>query len=238
MIRLHRCHSLADWDETSGVQLQTDTLFSGFGSTGSFHVDFQHHQNKIIFIASDEDLNLWSFVYDGSNWIFPNDQTSFATTTALTGRPFNVSVRQEKGLILANHKQGIADDVFNEAGSVTDGVIARFQLYPREYGSHTLNQIVVDLKDIQSIYNADLTDIQIVVDTDEDGVLDAGETTTVGVLELSTLAVARAISFSLLLSVSLNALNTWSRPMFRVWLMAMQWQQAYQKQAYVLAETV
>ncbi|MGA1845120.1 MAG: DUF2341 domain-containing protein, partial [bacterium] len=81
---------------------------------------------------------------------------------------------------LGDHAAGQEPDAFTDAASVTDAELFAFHLINRRGVTVEVDQIVFSLSAVSGIVQGDFSNLEIYVDTDNDGTLEAGEDTSVG----------------------------------------------------------
>ncbi|MGA1794649.1 MAG: DUF2341 domain-containing protein [bacterium] len=81
---------------------------------------------------------------------------------------------------LGDHAAGQEPDAFTDAASVTDAELFAFHLINRRGVTVAVNEIVFPLSAVSGIVQGDFANLEIYVDTDNDGTIEAGEDTPVG----------------------------------------------------------
>lgn len=82
------------WTESAGWASQTDWALSGIGIAQSVFAETFKTEDKAIFLVSDANSDLYSFAYDGTNWVYLNSSSTLENNLASIGTaPFSLTVK-------------------------------------------------------------------------------------------------------------------------------------------------
>ena len=140
-----------------------------------------YSENKVFFVINDNNGNIFSMTYDGTSFNIYNNSETIGTSSGIgTSMPFSMAMRQQQSITLSNHTDGQESDAFGEAQTETDAELFGFTLTPSAGVSPTITEIQFKISQINGLVDGDWTNVEIIIDENNDGKIGAGETTSVG----------------------------------------------------------
>ena len=171
----------ATWDASNGWVNKTDVNFPGLGYVESIIMDGLYPTQSVLVAMSEKDtLDLKMAEYNGTSWQFINGGNAIArSVVAMDAVPFTLSVKKQF-YNLANHVAGQANGAQANGTSHANIVVYGFSnTGPNNY-SDTIDNITFNLSAVNGVVTADIVNMELYRDNNNDGLVDGGDTAVGG----------------------------------------------------------